>query len=106
MSLVIHYTHAYAFIAGMVISKFTNMFSDFVITGLVLYIVTPEIYTEDRWNKLKSYIKTWTGNKNVLIQQVTTDDMNIIKNTDVQSENVDSFGLVRLPRIEDITQRK
>ena len=61
MSIVIHYTHAYAFIGGLYIGKFTNLFSDVVITGLVLYIVTPEIFTEDRIAKAKNMIWNFTN---------------------------------------------
>jgi len=61
MSFVIHYTHAYAFLGGLFISKFTNIFSDIVISGLVIYIVTPEKYNEKNWNRLKSYYNNLTG---------------------------------------------
>lgn len=56
MSLTIYPSHAYAFLGGMFIGKFTNLFSDVVITGLVLYIVTPEIFTEDRVHQVKNYV--------------------------------------------------
>lgn len=59
MSLTILPSHAYALIAGLCIGKFTNLFSDVVITGLVLYIVTPEIFTEDRLNRAKNYFRSW-----------------------------------------------
>ena len=59
MSLTIHPSQAYALLAGLYIGKFTNLFSDVVITGLVLYIVTPEIFTEDRLTRAKKYFWSW-----------------------------------------------
>ena len=59
MPLVIHPSQAYALLAGLFIGKFTNIFSDVVITGLVLYIVTPEIFTEDRLERGKNYFWSW-----------------------------------------------
>ena len=38
MSLTIRPGHAYALISGLYIGKFTNIFSDVVITVLVLYL--------------------------------------------------------------------
>nr|QBK91421.1 MAG: hypothetical protein LCPAC302_00410 [Pithovirus LCPAC302] len=59
MSITIDYTHAYIFIGGMFIGKLTNIFSDLIITGLVLYIVTPEKFTQNRWESVKSYAWSW-----------------------------------------------
>jgi len=53
MTLTIYPSQAYALLAGLFIGKFTNLFSDVVITGLVLYIVTPEIFTEERLDRAK-----------------------------------------------------
>lgn len=59
MSLTIDASHAYSFLAGLYVGKFTNIFSDMVISGLILYIVTPEIFTRDRWENLKCYVWNW-----------------------------------------------
>lgn len=59
MTLTIHPSQAYFLLAGLYIGKFTNIFSDVVITGLVLYIVTPEIFTEDRMTRAKNYLSGW-----------------------------------------------
>ena len=59
MSIIIRPSHAYAFLFGLFVGKFTNVFSDAVISGLVLYIVTPNIYTEERINKVKNYFWSW-----------------------------------------------
>ena len=59
MSIIIRPSHAYAFLFGLGVGKFTNLFSDIVISGLVLYIVTPNIYTEERITKVKNYFWSW-----------------------------------------------
>ena len=77
MSITIDRYHAYAFLAGLYMGGWTNIFSDAVITGLVLYITTPEIFTLDRWDRVKSYMWAWakpvqsiTGNNNIkMIEQ-------------------------------------
>jgi len=55
MSVMIERSHAFFFLGGLYMGGWTNIFSDLVITGLVLYIVSPEIFTPDRWDKVKSY---------------------------------------------------
>ena len=67
MTLTIHPSQAYALLAGLFIGKFTNLFSDVVITGLVLYIVTPEIFTEDRMERAKNYVYGWFKQQPVTI---------------------------------------
>lgn len=98
MSLTIHWTHAYAFLGGLFIGKFTNMFSDVVITGLVLYIVTPEVYTVERADRVKNYFKRWFGNKQIVIQHgLPSDDNKMITNTPASNSLLD---LSSLPKIE------
>ena len=63
MSLTIHYSNAYSFLGGLFVGKFTNIWSDVVIGGLILYIVNPEIYTQNRWERLKSYVWNWVSPK-------------------------------------------
>jgi len=71
------------------------MFSDVVITGLVLYIVTPEIYTEDRWNRIKSYFGNWFGAKQIIIKTLTEQQYKTIK-----SSGVTELQLTELPEIQ------
>ena len=58
-SITINPSHAYVLIGGMVVGKFANLFSGIVISGLVLYIVTPTLYTVDRINRAKNYLWSW-----------------------------------------------
>lgn len=58
-SIIINPSHAYVLIGGMVVGKFANLFSGVVIAGLVLYIVTPNIYTYDRMENAKNYFQSW-----------------------------------------------
>lgn len=71
MTLTIYPSQAYALLAGLFIGKFTNLFSDVVITALVLYIVTPEIFTEDRLEKAKRYFWTWFPSWNLNVTNQT-----------------------------------
>lgn len=48
--------HAYMFLAGLYIGGHTNIFSNLVITGLLTYIVNPELYTKDRLDRVKSFL--------------------------------------------------
>lgn len=67
MSLTIRPSHAYAFLSALFIGKFTNLFSDVVITGLILYIVTPKIYTQTRLDKIKTYVWSWIPSRTTAI---------------------------------------
>jgi hypothetical protein len=94
MSFVIHYTHAYAFLGGLFISKFTNMFSDIVISGLVIYIVTPEKYNENNWNRLKSYYNNLTGFLTSKLHHNANNinNSNMIENTPNQTYNTPTYN--------------
>ena len=97
MPLVISPAHAYAFLGGLFIGKFTNMFSDIVITGLVLYIVTPEIYTEERISRAKNYLWGWFRSNPVdqVIRIEAAPTGNLIEN---KSQPI--FDMSTLPKIE------
>lgn len=100
MSIIIHPSHTYAFLSGLYVGKFTNFFSDIVITGLVLYIVTPHVFTRERFNTAKKYICKWFnptnyisfGSKDVKILQIDSDDImqNNIAPENKTSENITS----------------
>lgn len=103
MALTIYPSQAYALLAGLFIGKFTNLFSDVVITGLVLYIVTPEIFTEDRLDRVKNYVWTWLpgGNQNKL-----TDEQKKILIENVKIKPIEQGSIInfpKLPRIEIVT---
>ena len=59
MALTIQASQAYFLLAGLYLGKLTNLPSDILITLLVLYIVSPEIYTEDRMTRIKNYFWSW-----------------------------------------------
>ena len=65
MTLTIRPGHAYAFLSALIIGKFTNIAGDIMISGLVLYIVTPEIYTQSRLQQVKNYIWSWFPPRNL-----------------------------------------
>ena len=46
----------YGFLGGLYIGRFTNMFSNIVITGLVIYFYEPEFYTYSNLNNVKETI--------------------------------------------------
>jgi hypothetical protein len=78
MSLTIYPSHAYFLLTGLYLGKLTNFASDLIITGLVLYIVTPQIFTEDRVVRAKNWCWSWFEKKPVTI------DMSQIHLTDEQ----------------------
>ena len=43
----------YGFLAGLYAGRFTNMFSNMVITGLTLYFYQPEFYTYTTFDKFR-----------------------------------------------------
>ena len=71
-SITINPSHAYVLIGGMVIGKFANLFSGVVIAGLVLYIVTPKIYTIDRIERTKNYLWSFISPTQNLINNYQT----------------------------------
>ena len=48
--------YAYAFLTGIYIGGYTNLFSKVVISGLVLYIVHPDNFNPRRFNPLYEQI--------------------------------------------------
>lgn len=120
MSVTIHYSHGYAFLWGLYMGKLTNLPSDIIITGLVLYIVTPEIFTHNRWERMKKHTLNWFGHKFGISEvetplKITNNTTNMITNnnefqkpnisTKVElSENVTrSVPKLSLPKIEVIS---
>ena len=65
-------THAYIFLAGLYIGGYTNTFSNLVITGLITYIIHPNLYTKEKleivkkivYNKLSPWFDITTNNGN------------------------------------------
>ena len=103
MALIIHPSQAYALLAGLYIGKFTNIFSDVVITGLVLYIVTPEIFTENRLNRIKNYFWSWFRPQPVNIELNSRQKIMLLEN---KKTNNLLFDLKTLPKIEIIQSPK
>ena len=110
MSLTIHPAHAYALLTGLYIGKFTNIFSDVVITALVLYIVTPEIFTEDRLTRSKKWFWSWFRPQpvNINIKDVIQNLSNQEKVELLEYKNSASnfFDLSSLPKIELMSSPK
>ena len=109
MSIIIQPLHAYAFLAGLYIGKFTNFFSDFVITGLILYIVTPQIYTQDRFERAKRWCWSWFEKKPVAIEMSQlnfTED----QKTKLLEQNLSNYDFqsiyAKLPKIEVVNSPK
>lgn len=44
--------YAYSFLLGIYVGQYTNLFSTVVISGLVVYMVHPNIFTVDKFNPL------------------------------------------------------
>lgn len=87
MSLTIHPSHAYALLAGLYLGKFTNFASDIIITALVLYIVSPQIYTEERFERAKNWCWSWVEKK-----QPITIEMSELNLTDEQKIKLKMLG--------------
>ena len=104
MSLTIHPSQAYALLAGLYIGKFTNIFSDIIITSLVLYIVTPEIFTEDRFDRVKKYFWSWFRPQQIQIKlnNVTNDQKLLL----LEHKKPNLFNLSNLPKIEILSSPK
>jgi hypothetical protein len=112
MTLTIHPSQAYALLAGLFVGKFTNIFSDVVITGLVLYIVTPEIFTENRLDRAKNYFYSWFKTQ----PQMVKFDISNLPNLSTEQQkqlmieqqklNLHMFDLSKLPKIEIIPSPK
>lgn len=112
MSLTIYPSHAYFLLTGLYLGKLTNFASDIIITGLVLYIVTPNIFTEDRITKAKNWCWSWFEKKPVTIdmsQLNLTEEqklrLKMLENTNVvPSKKLMDFSL--LPKIELVQSPK
>ena len=83
-------THAYIFLAGLYIGGYTNTFSNLVITGLITYIIHPNLYTKEKlevvkkivYNKLSPWLDITTnnnGNGNTNNDTLVKIPINIIK---------------------------
>ena len=117
MSITLQPGHAYAFLFGLFIGKFTNLFSDVVIAGLVLYTVTPEIYTEERVKRAKNYFYSWFGSKQPImieLDNLTEDQKEQLKKltssslTDslpVSEQSKSIFDFSNLPKIELLSRK-
>ena len=110
MALTIYPSQAYALLAGLFIGKFTNLFSDAVITALVLYIVTPEIFTEDRLEKCKNYFWSWfkfPDYQTIKIDNLTDEQKKILSEHVKSIENsAPVIDFNKLPKIEILTSPK
>ena len=109
MTLTIYPSQAYALLTGLFIGKFTNLFSDVVITGLVLYIVTPEIFTEERLERGKDYFWSWFETKAVTIEMSdlaslsTEQKLKLLEGKKITNP---FLSMVELPEIEVIQSPK
>lgn len=115
MALTIYPSQAYALLAGLFIGKFTNLFSDAVITGLVLYIVTPEIFTEERLDKCKNYFWSWFkfGEYQTIKVSDLTDEQKALLANHIKTEHnhdqnkmlvgMNMLDFAKLPKIEVVT---
>lgn len=113
MLLTIRPRHAYAFLGGLYIGKFTNIFSDVVITALVLYIVTPEIFTEDRLTRTKNWVWSWFRPRPVKIEltdlaslQNMPESQKVALLEQHKPASTEVFNFSSLPRIEIIPSPK
>ena len=110
MSLTIRPAHAYALLTGLYIGKFTNIFSDVVITALVLYIVTPEIFTEDRLTRSKKWFWSWFRPQpvNINIKDIfqNLSDKEKVALLEYQKPTRNFFDLSALPKIEVMSSPK
>ena len=76
-------THAYIFLAGLYIGGYTNTFSNLVITGLITYIIHPNLYTKEKlevvkkivYNKLSPWLDNNNTTTNTWKQSVSTDTL-------------------------------
>ena len=79
-------THAYIFLAGLYIGGYTNTFSNLVITGLITYIIHPNLYTKEKlevvkkivYNKLSPWLDI-TTTTNTWKQSVSTNNDTLVK---------------------------
>lgn len=106
MALTIYPSQAYALLAGLFIGKFTNLFSDAVITGLVLYIVTPEIFTEERLDKCKNYFWSWFkfgDYQTIKVSDLTSEQKTLLADhLKLVEQASPALDFTKLPKIEVI----
>jgi len=105
MSVTIYPSHAYAFLSGLFLGKLTNFASDIVITGLVLYIVTPEIFTHDRMDYVKKWCYSWFEKKTLCIENgIELSQLNLTEEQQKKLETINKKNYpilnVNLPKIE------
>jgi hypothetical protein len=105
MPITIHPGHAYAFITGLVLGKFTNLVSDLVITGLVLYIVTPEIFTEDRISRTKNWFWSWFQSKPVKVEMVNLSNLDLNSLTEEQKIHLKLFEQEKIKELVNNSSR-
>jgi hypothetical protein len=99
MSLTIDKTHAYVFLGGLYVGNWTNVFSNAVITGLVLYITTPEIFTTERLDKVKEYV--WSYIKpSEKHKEIEMTDMTTMKAIEAPSTSFFKLPTTPIPKIE------
>jgi hypothetical protein len=116
MSLTVYPSHAYFLLTGLYLGKLTNFASDLIITGLVLYIVTPQIFTEDRVERAKNWCWSWFDKKRVTIDM---SQLHLIENQQVilkllepnqkiinQTTDDKFIDFSKLPRIEIYNQNE
>lgn len=64
-------SHAYTFLVGLYVGRYTNIFSNLVITGLITYIIHPELYTADKLETCRNFvwskISYWFNNKKIIL---------------------------------------
>jgi len=111
MSRNINPSHAYALLAGLYLGHFTNFASDIIITALVLYIVSPQIYTEERFERAKNWCWSWFEKKQPVMIEMSelnlTDEQKIklkllesIKSDGTFLNQINLKALPPLPQIE------
>ena len=107
-SLTIHPSHAYFLLGGLYLGKFTNFFSDIIITGLVLYIVTPTLFNEDKIERAKNWCWSWFEKKPVTIDISQLSEEQLLKLKMLEpAKPVFSFtDFSKLPKIEVIQSPK
>lgn len=114
MSLTIYPSHAYFLLAGLYLGKLTNLASDVIITGLVLYIVTPQIYTEERLQRAKNWCYSWFDKKGPvqtdqqLVELNQDQQMKLLKelNKNQITHAAKGFDFSMLPKIEVLRSPK
>ena len=106
MSLTVHPSHAYFLLGGLYLGKFTNFFSDIIITGLILYIVTPTLFNEDKIERAKNWCWSWFEKKPVTINLSQLSEDQLMKLKALEQPRPSVFDFTKLPKIEVIQSPK